>query len=282
MDCTEGQVAFITGGASGIGLATAKVFAKEGVSIALADIEAAALDKAAEEIKSAGGTVEPFVVDVTDRKAMAAAKDAVLAKFGQVNFIFNNAGVNAAKPVDELTYDDWDWVMGVNLDGVVNGVMTFVHELKKQGGQAHIVSTASVGGLVGMPGLAIYNTTKFGVVGMSEAIRADLKEAGVGVSVLCPGLVKTKLATSERNRPGNAGKELAIPEDDPMTLMGMDPEDIGNAVLSAVRGGDFFICTHPEFRDVITERNRALEAAFHGEAPADTVATMRAMVVPFG
>ncbi len=281
MDCKSGEVAFITGGASGIGLGTAKILAAEGMSIALADIEEGALQRAVEEITSAGGTAAPFVVDVKDRQAMAAAKDAVLGQFGKVNLIFNNAGVNAMAPIDELTYDDWDWVMGVNLDGVINGVMAFVHELKKHGTDAHIVSTASVGGLVGMPNLAIYNTTKFGVVGLSEALRADLRESGVGVSVLCPGLVKTNLATSERNRPGNEGKDFEMPGDDPMSAMGMDPQEIGKAVLDAVRGRDFFICTHPEFKDVIKQRNAALEAAFKGEAPQDVVDVMRAMVWTF-
>ena len=280
MDCTNGQVAFITGGASGIGLGVAKCLAREGMSIALADIEEQALTKAADDIKAAGGDVVPFVVDVADRAAMAATRDAILDRFGKVNLIFNNAGVNAAAPIDQLTYADWDWVLGVNLNGVINGVMTFVTDLKAQAPAAHIINTASVGGLVGMPTLATYNTAKFGVVGLSEALRADLNEAGVGVSVLCPGLVKTNLSTSERNRPGNEDKAIDQPENDPLS-QGMSPDQLAEAVLAGVRNRDFFLCTHPEFRDVIKQRNDAVNAAFKGDATPEAKAMMRAMVLPF-
>ncbi len=280
MDCTNGQVAFITGGASGIGLGVAKCLAREGMSIALADIEEQALTKAADSIMAAGGDVAPFVVDVADRAAMAATRDAILDRFGKVNLIFNNAGVNAAAPIDQLTYEDWDWVLGVNLNGVINGVMTFVTDLKAQAPAAHIINTASVGGLVGMPTLATYNTAKFGVVGLSEALRADLNEAGVGVSVLCPGLVKTNLSTSERNRPGNEDKAIDQPENDPLS-QGMSPDQLAEAVLAGVRNRDFFLCTHPEFRDVIKQRNDAVNAAFKGDATPETKAMMRAMVLPF-
>ena len=280
MDCTNGQVAFITGGASGIGLGVAKCLAREGMSIALADSEEQALTKAADDIKAAGGDVVPFVVDVADRAAMAATRDAILDRFGKVNLIFNNAGVNAAAPIDQLTYADWDWVLGVNLNGVINGVMTFVTDLKAQAPAAHIINTASVGGLVGMPTLATYNTAKFGVVGLSEALRADLNEAGVGVSVLCPGLVKTNLSTSERNRPGNEDKAIDQPENDPLS-QGMSPDQLAEAVLAGVRNRDFFLCTHPEFRDVIKQRNDAVNAAFKGDATPEAKAMMRAMVLPF-
>ena len=280
MDCTKGQVAFITGGASGIGLGVAKILAREGMSIALADIEEQALTKAADTLRAAGADVAPFTVDVADRAAMAATRDAILSRFGKVNLIFNNAGVNAAAPIDQLTYDDWDWVLGVNLNGVINGVMTFVNDLKAQAPAAHIINTASVGGLVGMPTLATYNTAKFGVVGLSEALRADLNEAGVGVSVLCPGLVSTNLSTSERNRPGNEDKSIDQPENDPLS-QGMSPDQLAQAVLAGVRNGEFFLCTHPEFRDVIKQRNDAVNAAFKGDAPPETKAIMRAMVLPF-
>ena len=280
MKCEEGQVAYVTGGASGIGFGMATAFAGAGMKIALADIEEAAVNRAAEALRSDGYEAAAFVVDVTDREGLAASRDAALERFGAIHLVCNNAGVNRAGPIGDLSYDDWDWVMGVNLNGVVNGVMTFVAELTRHGSDGHMVNTASVGGLIGMPGLSIYNTAKFGVVGLSEALRADLADAGVGVSVLCPGLVRTNLNSSERNRPGNQDKPVEAPENDTLA-MGMDPLLLGEKVLEAVRASEFFICPHSEFRDVIKDRNAALEAAFKGDAPAEVVAMMRAMITPF-
>lgn len=280
MDCKKDQVAFVTGGASGIGFGMATAFAKAGMKLALADIEEGAVNKAADALRARGAEAAAFVVDVTDRKALAATRDAVLDAFGAIHLVCNNAGVNRAGPITELSYDDWDWVMGVNLNGVINGVMTFVPELTRHGADAHMINTASVGGLVGMPGLTIYNTAKFGVVGLSEALRADLHNAGVGISVLCPGLVRTNLNTGERNRPGNEGKIIEAPENDALQ-QGMDPIVLGEKVLEAVRAGEFFICPHPEFKGVIKDRNAALEAAFKGDAPQEVVEQMRAMVRPF-
>ncbi len=194
----SGKTAFITGAASGIGLAISKVLARSGANVMLADIEAAALQSAREEVrkysveKGAEGDVEvgSVVVDVTDRESMADALETVKAAFGSVELLFNNAGVNAAGALDEVSYEDWDWVLGVNLGGVINGVATFLPELKRHGSEAHMVNTASVGGLVGMRGLGVYNASKFAVVGLSEALRADMESYGVGVSVLCPGVVE--------------------------------------------------------------------------------------------
>ena len=280
MECKEGQVAYITGGASGIGFGMATAFARAGMKIALADIEEGAVTSAAQALQADGADAQPFVVDVTDRKGLAQSRDAAISAFGGINLVCNNAGVNRAGHISEVSYDDWDWVMGVNLDGVINGAMTFVPELTRHGKDGHMINTASVGGLVGMPSLAIYNTAKFGVVGLSEALRADLFDAGVGISVLCPGLVRTNLNSSERNRPGNEDKDIKAPENDTL-LQGMDPMVLGDYVLAEVRDGAFFICPHPEFRGVIHDRNAALEKAFKGDAPAEVVEMMRAMIRPF-
>ena len=195
MDRLEGKAAFITGAASGIGFAMASVFARAGMRVVLADVEQGRLDAAVGQLADAGHEVVGVQVDVTDRAGVAQARDAALDAFGAVHLLCNNAGVNAAGPLFDVTYKDWDWVMGVNLWGVVHGVHEFLPHLMTHGADAHIVNTASVGGLVGMRNLGIYNAAKFGVVGLTEALRADMEACGVGVSVLCPGIVSTSLAT---------------------------------------------------------------------------------------
>jgi len=291
----SGKTAFITGAASGIGLAISKVLARSGANVMLADIEAAALQSAREEVRKysveegAEGDVEvgSVVVDVTDRESMADALETVKAAFGSVELLFNNAGVNAAGALDEISYEDWDWVLGVNLGGVINGVATFLPELKRHGSGAHMVNTASVGGLVGMRGLGVYNASKFAVVGLSEALRADMESYGVGVSVLCPGVVRTRLATSERNRPANLrgadqeAPEAQEPSDEAVADFGTDPLDLAEQVRIAVEGDEFYICTHPEFREIIAERGAALAGAFKGDADPVMVEAMRALVRPF-
>jgi NAD(P)-dependent dehydrogenase (short-subunit alcohol dehydrogenase family) len=277
------KVAFITGGASGIGLGIARALGAAGARLVIADVESAALDRARQTLADAGLSAVTVTVDVTDREALAAARDHVVQSLGGVHLLFNNAGVNVPGAFPDLSYEDWDWVLGVNLGGVVNGVVTFLPELMRHGTAAHVVNTASVGGLVGMPHLGIYNTSKFAVVGLSEALRADMLPHGVGVSVLCPGTVATALGSSERNRPaalGGGASELTAgsPEAPPV---GTSPEALGRQVLAAVLGDEFFICTHPEFRDIVAERNQALLAAFAGAGEPEQVAAMRRLVVPF-
>lgn len=278
MTSVAGRVAFITGGASGIGLGIAEALGQAGARIVIADIEQQALDRARSALTNQGIETVALRLDVTDRAAFARARDAAVEACGAVHLLFNNAGVNVAGPVDQVDFADWDWVLGVNLGGVVNGVMTFIPELKRHPGAAHIVNTASVGGLVGMRGLSIYNTSKFGVVGMSEALRADLRPHGIGISVLCPGIVATALGTSERNRPGQPQAAAAPPA---APAMGMAPRTLGDIVLAAVQENRFFISSHPEFRDIVGQRNAAVQASFLGEADAGMAAAMGAMIEPF-
>ncbi|MGA1676591.1 MAG: SDR family NAD(P)-dependent oxidoreductase [Pseudomonadales bacterium] len=292
MSSVNGKVAFITGGASGIGLGIARALGAAGARIALADIEAGALARAREDLRGAGIDAWTTVLDVSDREAFASARDRAVAALGGVQLLFNNAGVNAAGPIGQMTYADWDWVLGVNLHGVINGVMTFLPELTRHGNAAHVVNTASVGGLVGMRNLAIYNTTKFGVVGLSEALRADLAASGVAVSVLCPGIVATALGTSERNRPGRAqppgsasaaaASGIAQPTPDaPAPAPGMSTQELGQIVLEAMQDRRFFISSHPEFRDIVGQRNAAVQASFQGTADPAAVTAMHALVLPF-
>ena len=284
------KVAFITGGASGIGLGMAEVFAQSGARVVIADVETGALDRAAAHLASQGASVLPLQLDVTDREAFGRALDAALAQFGAVHLLFNNAGVNVPGPLDEVSYQDWDWVLGVNLGGVINGVTTFLPELKRHGSEAHVINTASVGGLVGMRGLGIYNASKFAVVGLSEALRADMKPYGVGVSVLCPGVVATSLTSSERNRPaalgGASGPSSESAEDAPAEAAApapgvMSPLTLAMLVLEAVEQNRFFISSHPEFRELVGQRNEAVAASFRGSADPQAVAAMSALVEPF-
>jgi NAD(P)-dependent dehydrogenase (short-subunit alcohol dehydrogenase family) len=279
------KTAFITGGASGIGLGLAEVFAQSGASIVIADVEAGALERAAAHLAAQGARVLPLQLDVTDRAGFAAARDAAIARFGAVHLLFNNAGVNVPGPLDQVSYQDWDWVLGVNLGGVINGVTAFLPELMRHGSEAHVINTASVGGLVGMRGLGIYNTTKFGVVGLSEALRADMKPHGVGVSVLCPGVVATALTSSERNRPAALGGDPGAGQPAPAATGAgpavMSPLTLAMLVLEAVEENRFFISSHPEFRDLVGQRNAAVDASFQGTADPDAAAAMGALIEPF-
>jgi NAD(P)-dependent dehydrogenase (short-subunit alcohol dehydrogenase family) len=276
--------AFVTGGASGIGLGLAEALAQRGARVAIADIEAGALERAREQLARGGAEVLALRLDVTDRVAFAEARDAALARFGAVQLLFNNAGVNADGPLDRVTYEDWDWVLGVNLGGVVNGLTTFLPELKRHGSAAHVVNTASVGGLVGMRNLGIYNASKFAVVGLSEALRADLKPHGVGVSVLCPGVIATALPSSARNRPaalgGGAAPAAVAPESASASAL-MSPAQFAAQVMDAIEANRFFVSSHAEFRELVGQRNRAVDASYRGVADPAAVAAMRALIEPF-
>ncbi|MEM7017223.1 MAG: SDR family NAD(P)-dependent oxidoreductase [Pseudomonadota bacterium] len=282
METLAGKTAFITGAASGIGYAMAETFAKAGMRIILADMEASALDTAYNRLNKAGFDVAAIQVDVTDRHAMAKARDDALTQYDAIHLLCNNAGVNAAGPLDKVSYNDWDWVLGVNLGGVVNGLMTFLPELKRHGTDAHIVNTASVGGLIGMANIGVYNASKFAVVGLSEALRIDMLPYDVGVSVLCPGVVRTSLGTSERNRPGHLrDAELSKSTNSNALETGTDPLVIAADVLAAVKEKRFFITTHPEFQEFIAARNATLDASFQGEVDPATVEAMRGLIRPF-
>ena len=288
MTTLQNKTAFITGGASGIGLAIARALLDVGAHVALADIEAGALDRARSSLAGLGGRVSVHVLDVTDRSAFAAARDAAIAAHGAVHLLFNNAGVNAAGPIDSLSYQDWDWVMGVNLGGVINGVQTFLPELMRHGVEAHLINTASVGGLVGMRNLSIYNASKFAVVGLTEALRADMKANGMGVSVLCPGVIATALTTSERNRPAHLRNTPMPPEaasapaasGDP-TAGAMTPDEFAAFVLAAIRNNEFWVVSHPEFRGLVDQRNQSIIRSYRGEAAPGKVEAMKMLVEPF-
>ena len=272
-----GKTAFITGGASGLGLAMAHSFAAAGMKVAIADIEEGALAQAEAELRPSNADVLALQLDVTDRAALARAADRTEEAFGKVHVVCNNAGVAVRGLVDEMSYPDWDWVLGVNLQGVINGVQTFLGRIKAHGEGGHFVNTASVAGIAPFPGLSVYNTSKFAVVGLSEAMRMDLAGQGIGVSVLCPGVVNTNIFDSGRNRPAalQAEKDTASITLDAEAVGGeaaaqiemlrrnaLEPNAIGDMVLCAIQEDELYILSHPEFAEGVAARHEQMQAAF--------------------
>jgi NADP-dependent 3-hydroxy acid dehydrogenase YdfG len=268
MQDLTGKVAFVTGAASGIGLAMARSFSAAGMKVAITDIEQAALDRVKDEFAGSGAEVIHLKVDVTDRDSMEQAALETEAAFGKVHVVCNNAGVAVGGRVDTMDYKDWDWVMGVNLDGVINGVQTFVNRIKSHGEGGHFVNTASMAGQMPIPGGSIYTTSKYAVVGLSEVMRTDLARYNIGVSVLCPGGVTTNVAKSGRNRPANLQREtdtsrLGLGKLSPQVMADMlDAGVIGDMVVAAILADDAYIFSHPGLKPVVDARNAAIDASF--------------------
>jgi NAD(P)-dependent dehydrogenase (short-subunit alcohol dehydrogenase family) len=252
-----GRTAFVTGGANGIGLGLVRALLAEGCNVAMADIRQESIDVALRSLP--GQRLMGIKVDVSSREDVARAADAVESRFGTVSLLFNNAGINLFQTIEDSSYDDWDWVMGVNLHGVIHGVATFVPRMIRAGKGGYVVNTASMAAFLaaGVPG--IYNTTKFAVRGMSESLRASLAPKGIGVSVLCPGLVKSYIYASNDIRPAEL-KAGAKPVDTENVKrlaevheFGMEPDVIAVRTLEAMRENRFHIFSHPEFRDELRE-----------------------------
>jgi NAD(P)-dependent dehydrogenase (short-subunit alcohol dehydrogenase family) len=248
----EGRVAFITGGGSGVGLGMAKAFVAAGMRVAIADVRADHLEAASGEL---GGAVHAIQLDVTDREAFARAADATELELGPVHVLCLNAGINLFNDIADATYQDWEWVLGVNLGGVVNGVVTFVPRIKALGEGGHIVTTASMAAFVAGPGAGIYTTAKFAVHGLSDALRWSLMPHGIGVSMVCPGLVKSKIYESDLVRPPELSTDVTPADAEFMRILpglheaGMDPDEIGEKVLQAIRENRFYVFTHPDHRE---------------------------------
>jgi NAD(P)-dependent dehydrogenase (short-subunit alcohol dehydrogenase family) len=274
----QGKVAFITGGASGIGLGIAKACAKYGMKVVIVDSRQAALDESMVYFKEKNLPAHPIKLDVTDRVAYAKAADEAEAVFGKIHVLVNNAGVGSgAGPVEKLTYKDWDYSMGVNVGGVINGVVTIIPRILKHGEGGHVVATSSTGGITAMGGFIIYTTTKFAVAGMMEALATELQDRNIGASVLVPGPTVTNLGQSSfENRPANLmnGGETWPPKmptppkgapprrsfQDMKDIL-MDPLETGERVVRAIRNNDLFIITHTEFKAGFKARNEAIMRA---------------------
>ncbi len=264
------KVAFITGGGSGIGLGIAGAFVNAGMKVVLADLRQDHLDTAMAEFRQRGQTqsVHAIRLDVTDREAMAAAADETERVFGKLHVLVNNAGVGIQGPFKGITYADWDFGMSVNLGGVINGLQTFLPRIRAHGEGGHIVSTASLAALVPMPAQFVtYVAAKAAVVTISETIRGELSQENIGVSVLCPGPIRTNIQQISRNRPAQFSVGDAFREAEqtgatrvPFPSM-MEPAEVGMLVLNAIRNDELYIITHGEWRPMAEARHAAIIAA---------------------
>jgi NAD(P)-dependent dehydrogenase (short-subunit alcohol dehydrogenase family) len=269
MKVFKDRVAVVTGAASGIGRGLADRFAAEGMRVVLADVEQVALEHAERVMTDAGANVFAVRADVSDAAQVDALADSVMDRFGAVHVLCNNAGVGGGGLVWEQSLEDWQWVLGVNLWGVINGVRAFVPRMLKGGEEGHIVNTASMAGLLAGPGMGSYNVTKFGVVALSETLHHELAMASGGkikVSVLCPGFVDTNIDEADRNRP--LGRYERPPEGTPEAAgremfreilhSGQKPSEVAQKVFDAMVDERFYILTHPEFKDAVTARADAI------------------------
>lgn len=266
MDSLRDRTAFITGGASGIGLGMAQAFLGAGMRVVIADLRSAAIADALATLE-AGDRAHAIQLDVTDRGALAAAADEAERVFGPVHLLCNNAGVGMLGALESMTYDDWDWCFAVNLGGVINGIQTFLPRMRahRQGG--HVVNTSSVGALTPGPGGAAYLSAKAAIIVLSECLRIELAEQGIGVSVLIPGPTRTEINRVGELRP-NRYRDSGLREIEarlaqrPLFDGGLDPNEVGAMVLEGVRRNDLFVLTHNEFREGVAQRCEAILSSF--------------------
>ncbi len=253
-----GQLAFITGGASGAGLGQAKVFGRAGSRIVIADIRQEAIDQALAELKAEGIVCHGIKLDITDRAAYAAAADEVEAVFGQApTLLFNTAGVNNFGPIEKTTYGDFDWLIGVNLGGVVNGMVTFVPRMIASGAPGHIVTVASLGGFTGSALAGPYSAAKAAVINLMEGYAQGLEKYGIGVSVVCPANIKSNIARATLTRSAEYGAsgyvegEEAIASLDSIYQHGMEPEELAANIMQGIQTGALYIIPYPETKEML-------------------------------
>ncbi len=267
-----GKVAVVTGGASGMGRAFAERFGSAGCKVVIADVEQGALDTAVAELTASGITATGIKTDVSKAKEMDSLAEQVLSEHGQVNYLFNNAGVGGGGAMEDLTTEDWEWILGVNLWGVIHGLRVFYPHMLSHG-DGHIVNTASVAGMTSYPNMAPYNASKHAVVTISETLYGELveKKSTLGISVLCPGIVRTNIIDSERNRPEHLRRPFIPPEitEDMVDRMKLvteiysnasEPPYVADLVFEAVKAKQFYIWTDTVFAEAIKERHASIDS----------------------
>jgi NAD(P)-dependent dehydrogenase (short-subunit alcohol dehydrogenase family) len=264
----KGKTAYISGAASGIGFGIASALAQAGANIAMIDIRADALTDARDRLHNLGVHIETFVSDVSDAAVLEETARAIDAAFGPIHIVCNNAGVSMlGEPLEDISLSDWNWVIDVNIKGVINGIHTFVPRLRRQGEGGHIVNTASIAGLQVNPNFrtGAYAMTKYAVVALSEALEQELGGTGIGVSVLCPAAVDTGIHLSARARPQRHGGPFVRSADHFMGDLikeGLRPEQVGARVVQAIRDDEFYILTHSSPREWVERRFARIMKAF--------------------
>jgi NAD(P)-dependent dehydrogenase (short-subunit alcohol dehydrogenase family) len=272
-----GKTAFVTGGAGGIGLALGRAFAQSGMKVMLADIEADALQAAVKTLQEISPDIRGTICDVADAESVERAAQASFEAFGRVHVVCNNAGVAAGGGIDHISLDNWRWVIDVNLMGVLHGIKSFLPHIRAHGEGGHIVNTASMAGMQTGLGFSPYGATKFAVVSMSEGLSLQLKPHGIGVSVLCPSFVRTRIGESGRNRPERYGRPQPLDPASPAAAMvaeiarnidaGLEPDAVAARVLTAIREDELYIFTHPGMRAEVEPRFAAILAAMDAVSP---------------
>lgn len=264
MDELRGRVAVITGAGSGIGEALAHACAAESMRVVVADIEADEAERVAGDLRAGGAEALAVAVDVTDRGSVEALADRAYEAFGAVHLLCNNAGVLSRAPIVETTDGDWRWNMGVNFFGAIHGVQAFVPRMIAGGEPGHVVNTASIGGLVppAVHPSGAYTASKYAVVGMTETLRRELEPSSIGVSVLCPAGVHSRIFRATRNRQAEFGGPSEEDSDSSPNPVRLQPEGISRTVLNAVRENRLYIVTHPETRELVEQRFQAILEAY--------------------
>lgn len=274
MNDVAGKVAFVTGGVSGIGLGIAKVFAMAGMKVVITWRRQDHLDAAMAWFKARPGlAVHAIRLDVTDRDAMKRAAQETVRVFGNVHVLCNNAGISIFGPMDLATYEDWEWVMGVNFGGVVNGLVSFLPHLKAHGEGGHVINVASMAAFLAGPQAGLYTASKFAVRGLTECLRYNLAPYGIGVSLMCPGLTRSNIHEAALHRPEEFAN-TAFPPDpglvqqlEELHSAGMDPLEVGEKTLRGMQRNDLYIFSHPEFEEEFREIFDGIIAALPDEAP---------------
>ena len=272
MQNLEGKTAFVTGGASGIGLGIAKALLGAGMRVVIADIRDDHLSAATEEL-AGGANVLAVKLDVTNRDQFAAAADSAEAAFGKIHLLVNNAGVGLVGPTDLATFSDWDWVNGVNVGGAINGVVTILPRILAHGEGGHIVCTASMSALVPVGGTTIYSAGKAYVTSMMECMRPEFEPRGVICSAFCPGAVQSNIAESGKTRPaelaetGYAEADKRRQSSGSLTHLFQTKEEVGQRVLQGILNDELYILTHHEFLEGVRERGEATTLAVQDHLP---------------